>query len=442
MLRATARTLLLLFAAPAAALAQAPLTLDDAVAQALRENPEIRAAAAAEDAGGARLGQARSGYLPRVDLVEAWQRSDHPVFVFSSLLSQGRFTAANFAIDALNNPDALSNHRLGIVVEQPLFDGFRTRSAVREAQTGLDATRLDTVRVREAVRLAVVTAFGRVLTAQAGRRAAEAAVATAREDLRRVTDRRDAGAETDATVLAFRVHLSEAEARQVRATADERVARATLEAVMGESIADGRALAPLPARALASPDAAALETEAIAARPEMKQAALRVEQAAHATSRARAGFWPQLVVQGGVEANGAGFADRESAWSAGVQLRWNLFAGGADAARLKEAAAERVRAEAERDRTETGVRLEVRTAVAEHAAAVAREAASRDMVEQARESQRIIRDRYEAGMTPASEVLRAAQLLEQSEAARTAAAIDVHVTAAALAKATGRTGSE
>jgi outer membrane protein TolC len=143
-----------------------------------------------------------------------------------------------------------------------------------------------------------------------------------------------------------------------------------------------------------------------------------------------------------MEANGAEFASRESAWSAGVQLRWNLFAGGADSARVKEAAAERLRAEAEQARTESAVRLEVRTAAAEHAAAIARDAASREMVEQARESQRIIRDRYEAGLTPASEVLRAAELLAQSEAARTAAAIDVHVTAAALARATGRTESQ
>ena len=58
----------------------------------------------------ARASEARAGYLPRVDVAEAWQRGNNPVFVFGSLLSQQRFTMANFALDALNHPDPLTNY--------------------------------------------------------------------------------------------------------------------------------------------------------------------------------------------------------------------------------------------------------------------------------------------------------------------------------------------
>ena len=68
------------------------------------------------------------------------------------------------------------------------------------------------------------------------------------------------------------------------------------------------------------------------------------------------------------------------------------------------------------------------------------EATGRRVVEQARESQRIIRDRYEAGLAPASDVLRAAELVAQAESSRTSAVIDVHVTAAAIDRAVGRSG--
>jgi outer membrane protein len=466
----TRTALLLLFlAAPALAAAQ-PLTLDEAIALALARNPEIRAASAGEAAAAARVGQARAGWLPRVDLTEAWQRGDHPVFVFSSLLAQRRFTAGDFALDALNHPEAVSNHRVGLALEQSIFDGFRTRGAVRAARLGAEIAALDSTRARADLRLEVVRAFGGALAAAAHAEAAATAVATVDEDLRRASDRRDAGVETDATVLAFQVQRSEAEFRLVTARADASVARAELNALLALPLDDDRPLTPLPPRpgapteapllepakaaslepakaaslepaeaaSLEPAEAASLEDEAVRRRPEIAQAAARHQQAQAMLASARAGYWPQVVAHAGTEANGATVGDRGTAWSAGVQVRWNLFAGGADAARVAEATAEIARAEAAREGIERGIRLAVRTAAAGHEAALARERTGRRMVEQARESQRIIRDRYEAGLAPASELLRAAELVAQAEAARIAAAINVHVAAAALERAAGR----
>ena len=79
----------------------------------------------------------------------------------------------------------------------------------------------------------------------------------------------------------------------------------------------------------------------------------------------------------------------------------------------------------------------MRTATAAYRSALAREAAERRIVEQARESQRMVRDRYEAGLSQAADVLRAAELVAQAEAARTAALMDLQVTAAALDRAVG-----
>jgi outer membrane protein len=429
--------LLLFLAAPALAAAQ-PLTLDEAIALALARNPGIRAASAGEAAAAARVDQARAGWLPRVDLTEGWQRGDHPVFVFSSLLAQRRFTAADFALDALNHPEAISNHRVALALEQSIFDGFRTRGAVRAARLGAEIAALDSTRARADLRLEVVRAFGGALAAAAHAEAAATAVATADEDLRRASDRRDAGVETDATVLAFQVQRSEVEFRLVTARADASVARAGLNALLALPLDDDRPLAPLTVPSLDAAEGTVLEDEGVRRRPEVAQAAARHQQAQAMLASARAGYWPQVVAQAGTEANGGTFGDRRTAWSAGLQVRWNLFAGGADAARVAEATAEIARAEAERERLERGIRLAVRTAVAGHEAALARERTGRRMVEQARESQRIIRDRYEAGLAPASEMLRAAELVAQAEAARIAAAIDVHVAVAALERATGR----
>ncbi len=82
-----------------------PLTLDEAIAKALVRNPDAEAAQEAEKVGEARHQQAVARFLPRVDYIESFNRSNNPVFVFGSLLNQGRFTEENFAIDKLNNPE-------------------------------------------------------------------------------------------------------------------------------------------------------------------------------------------------------------------------------------------------------------------------------------------------------------------------------------------------
>lgn len=431
--------LLFLAAGAGPALAQAPpLTLDEAVRLALDRNPGLRATVAGEDAAGARERQAVAGFLPRLTLVESWQRSNHPVFVFGSLLAQRRFATENFALEALNEPDPISNHRIGVALEQTVFDGFRTRSAVRAARLDSEAAASDSARARADLRLAVTAAYGRAQAAAAAVRTVRAALETAAEDVRRAETRRDAGLETEASVLAFRVHQSDAEARRVRAEADAEIARATLNGLIGATLDDDRPLAPLDGVSIRIDDPLALEHEAVDARPELRAAALRVDQAQAGRDAARAGFWPMVVAQGGAEANGRSFGDRRTTWSAGIEVRWNLFAGGADAARVAEADAQARRAAAARDQLKTDIRLEVRRALADYRAAVAREVTGRQTVEQARESQRIIRDRYEAGLAPAADVLRAAELLAGAEAARTAATIDVHLTAAALARAVGR----
>ena len=84
--------------------AQSPLSLSEAIARAHARNPDAIAAAAAEREAAERVTQVRGGYLPRVDVVESWQRGNHPAFVFSSLLAQRGFTMADFSLDALNHP--------------------------------------------------------------------------------------------------------------------------------------------------------------------------------------------------------------------------------------------------------------------------------------------------------------------------------------------------
>jgi len=185
-------------------------------------------------------------------------------------------------------------------------------------------------------------------------------------------------------------------------------------------------------------DVAALEAEAIGNRPEVKTAALQQRLGRAAVDAARAAFLPQVAMQGGWEFNGGAWDARASSWVVGAVARINLFHGFADKARLAEARAQVARQSLEYRTAETRARLEVYVAAGRLDAARAREAVGHAALAQARESRRIIRDRYEAGLADAVSLLRAAEAVVQAETQQTEAAVAVLTETAALERALGR----
>jgi outer membrane protein len=430
--------LLALFALAMPAAAQVPLSLPDAIARARAQNPDAGSSAAAEREAAQRVTQARAGYWPKVDVAESWQRGNQPVFVFSSLLGQRQFTAADFALGALNHPAAIDNFRTAVTVDQSLYDGV-ARANITVARIGHELAGATRQVVDHDLAANVTLAYGRVLAAEGARRSAEAAVETARADRELAGNRRDAGLTTDADVLQIDVHLARTREQQIVAASDERIARARLNQLMGAPLGEPFVLDPAPAVALIdATDLAALEAEAITTRPDVTLANLQEQLARASQTAARAALYPQVAALGGWEMNGSVWTSRASSWLVGAGARVNVFNGLADKARLAEAADRATRLALERNKAETAARLDVHLAVAGVDAARASEAVGRDTVARARESRRIIRDRYEAGLTDVASLLRSAEAVAQAEAQQVAAQVAVLTASATLQRALGR----
>lgn len=418
--------------------AQAPLSLSEAIRRARTNNPDVGVAAALEREAAERVTEARGGYFPRVDVSESWQVGNNPVFVFSSLLAQRQLTAANLALDALNQPDATNNFRTAFTVEQAVFDRA-THAQVRSATIGHDMAATGKELVNQALASAVTDAFGRVLVAVATVRSAAAAVDAVRADRELAGNRRDVGRATDADVLQLDVYLARALERQVHAASDERVARARLNQLMGEPLTAMFLLdlTPTPAAIdISSP--AGLEEEAMKNRPEVALARQQELLAAAAVDAARAAFLPQVSAQGGWELNGGAWNSRSSSWAVGAVARINVFHGFADSARLAEAREQARRRAIETEKAETMVRLDVQIAVAQLETAHASEVVGRTVADSARASQRIIHDRYETGLADVAMLLRAHDAVEQADAQQTAALVSVITATATLQRATGK----
>jgi outer membrane protein TolC len=413
------------------------ITLEEAMTRAGRATPRARVLAADLAAADARVTQARSGFFPRIDVSHSIQRGNQPVYVFSTLLSQRRFTAANFDIARLNHPAPETDIRAAVGVTQAVYDGGMARRAVQGAELRRDLAALDQSGGTQDLAFDAARAFVRVLQLEAAERARAAAVVAAESDLERTRHRREAGLVTDADVLAMDVHLADARQSQIAAGGDLVVARIELAEALGLPLDQTVVLVP-PTAPAAPLEAATLVREGLNARNERRQAELRVQLAENDRHLARAAFLPQVGVEGSWAFNGSTWTEQRSGWLVGATIALNIFNGFDDRARMTEARQAESRAAAEREQIERRIEVEIRAAVARVTAARARETAGRAALTQARESQRIIRDRYDVGLATVTDVLRAAEAVLGAEARATAAETDVILETVSLNRAVGR----
>jgi outer membrane protein TolC len=423
----------------ACACGQDPLALRDAVKLALSRHQAIAAADAAVRAAGSRVQQARGGYLPKIQYSEVYTRSDNPVFVFSSLLTQHRFTEANFGIHTLNRPQTLSNFQSQLGLEQNVYDGGRTRQGVRAAELGRDLSAEQSRRAQMDVVAGVVRAYYDAVLTEQSLHTADEAVRSAQADVNRAKAVRQAGMSTDADVLSMEVHLAGVREKQIRRRADLNVARAALNDALGLPLDTAHRLsgalipAPLPDEEVREYETAALEQ-----RPEARQTRLAASLAETQTSAARASLLPEVFVRGVFEADRERFVTRGGAnWLASVGLRWNLFNGYADRARIEEASFLLRRARADRQRMDSAVRLEVRRAWEDVRSAQVRIEVAQAAAAMAEESLRITRNRYEAGLGTVTDLLRNETALLEARTRHLAAVYDQRMSAVALALAAG-----
>jgi outer membrane protein len=420
-------------------LAQDPMSLKDAVRLALDKNKLVEASVAASKAAESRIAQARGGNLPKVNYSESWARSDNPVFVFSSLLTQGQFGEQNFGIGALNHPDFLNNFQSQVMADQTLYDAGQTRHAVRSAELTKDLTGEEGRRTRMEVIASVTRSYYDALLGAEQLRATSQALRSAQADLERAESVRSAGMSTDADVLSIRVHLAGVREQQIRRTADLDVARAALNDAIGLPLDAAHTLTTALA-SLELPDGLLpdYEKNALSERPEARQAKLATSLAENQASTARSSLLPQVGVHAAFEADRQRFYNRGgSNWLVSIGLRWNLFNGFSDKARIDESKFALRRSEAELERTGSAIRLQVRRAYADLRAAAQRIEVAKASVAEAEESLRITQNRYASGMNNVTDLLRTETAVLDARTRHLAAIHDQRVAAAALELAAG-----
>jgi outer membrane protein TolC len=433
---------LLVLAAPL--LAQDSLSLRDAVRLALRENKAVAASHAEVRASAARVEGARAGMLPKLNYSESFARSDNPVFVFSSLLTEHQFGAANFNIGPLNRPDSLNNFQSLVTVDQPLYDAGETRHAVKSANLARQMTVEDERRTEMQIICGVIRAYYGAVLASESLATAEQALRSAAADLERAESVRAAGMSTDVDVLSIRVHLAAVTEQRIQRRADLDVAQAGLNDALGLPL-DTRHTLITRLSPLDPPDLelVSLEREASAARPEARATHLAAALARTQSDSARAALVPRVGFHAAFEADRQQFIDKGGAnWLASIALKWNVFDGGADKARIAESSHWLERAHAEEQRVDSAVRLQVRRAFADLRSAGQRIEVAKAAVAEAEESLRITQNRYQAGMSNVTDLLRTETAALETRTRYLAAVHDQRIAATMLELAAGHLSAE
>lgn len=419
-MRKTALVALLaaVLAAPAGELrAQTPLTLRQAVEIALEKNPLRQAAAADERAATAGVSEARAELWPKVTFTESLTRGNDPVYVFGAKLRQQRFTAADFALSTLNTPTPLNNFGTRFSADWNLFDTRKSWLAVTRARRLEEAASRQLDRTDQETVFRVVDAYFALLLAARQQQVAEEAVRTAESNLERSQSRFEAGLVVQSDLLSAQVHRAAMQQELIRARNDVVLARASLNHEMGAT--PDSVFAPqevLAERELPVQPLEELERIALERRPDL--GGLRLQEAAQeqSVSMARADFGPRVNVFASWEADNPAFLGNGGTnWLGGVNVEFDIFQGGAKRARLAREQALRDRVAALRARAASGVALEVRRAYFDLEAARQQVDVSRASVAQAQESLRIIQDRYEAGLTTITDLLRAEEATHRSQ---------------------------
>lgn len=368
-----------------------PASLRDVVAISVATNPEYGIAASARRVTDEELNQARSLYLPSIDLRAdgGYEYSNDPA------------TRAGVGSDS----EKKLRYDTGLTLTQMLFDGFRARyENVRQQARVLSSAH----RVREAAELVGLSAVESYLDVMRQRellKIAEQNVAEHVSIMMRINDSTKAGRSTEADLQQARARLAAARAQKANVTETLRTAEASYIRDVG--VVPGDLVMPdLPEEFLEE----GVEEEVLISLSQSPTIDIfeADTEAAHAEyEEAKAAFMPKVDVQVNSRQgyNLGGVDGRDTSASALFVMNWNLYRGGADTAKVKEQIHREARTREARKKAARSIENDVRQTWARMMSARERAKQFREQAAANKEVVRAYKDQFELNRRTLLDVL-------------------------------------
>ena len=386
---------LLLQTAAAAGLADGPaLSLDQAVARALKNQPQIQQAQASTDAARARADQAFSGLMPQVTGVGTYSRSTSnfapsPGSVPSQLQSS---RSANFKTSDYFN--------FGLTGSILVYDFGQTRGRWHAAEANVDSQEASLYATRTQIVLSVRTAYFQARAQKALLDVAQQTLSNQDKHLQQIEGFVQAGSRPEIDLAQAKSDRASAELQVINAQNAFDTARAQLSQAIGEDepvfydVADDT-LAPVSGE---DGPVAVLADTAYANRPDLR-ALRRQEDAQRITvSATKAAYAPSLGVSTGLTEAGPQLDSLVWNWNVKATLTWQIYQGGLVPAQVREAEANLSGTLAQERLLRQQIRFDVEQAFLAAKAAKAAETSAEVAAANARERYRLAEGRYQSGV--------------------------------------------
>lgn len=420
------------------------ITLDQAIQQAQAASQRIAQLRAAEDAAHFSEEGARAASHPEVALQGGYTRTNH-------VAEFGIITPGTPPVHEIIYPDIPDNYRTRIDLQWPIYTGGRTDALAAAAHAERSATGHDLDAARADLRLEVTRAFWALVTARETETVLARSIAVAdahvkdlRASLASGLISPDEVSKAEAQASHQRVLATEAANQRSVAEADlRRLTQNTSAGPLVPAFAAAAAPdAPQPA-ALQDKTTAQLIAAAIADRPERKALADRVDSADARVRAAASAARPQILANGGYDYARpnprifprAGAWNRS--WDASVNVAWPLWDGGRRAAEVGQARAQAAALATQVTEFDRQVTFDVQARELDLQASRQAVSAADDEVRAATEAERVVGERYRAGVATNTDVLDAEEARLQADLDRTRAIANMRLAEARLERAIG-----
>ena len=402
------------------------LSIEEAVRLALLYNPELQASLKEKEVARGTLWEAYSEALPTVELTAEYGRVD--------------VGTASFQLGERNS------YSYRVRITQPLYKGGAMAIAARAARLFSYLTDEGIRASAENIILLVANSYYDAVLAQRLIEVQEAALESAREQLRSVTVRKDVGVATEYDVLRAQVEVSILQADLLEQKNRRNLARAQLLRNMGVSQRSEIELATgLSYQAVAQSLEDVVRT-AFENRPDIYLAVINEDLQQEAVNEAYTHYWPRLEAFYWHQwAKPDPFDTVEVSWGrqwqAGVSMTWTLFDGLAREGRIiREKALLRQR-EIQLAGAEQQAVLEARSALLEMENAVEFVESQKQNLKRAQRALELVEAGYRAEVNTELEVLDARTAVTRARGLHYQALHRHTMARVALQKAMGMLGS-
>lgn len=409
-----------------------PITLQEAIALARRNNTDLQTARLNLDRAYTTLEEAKAGRLPTVDGSLNLTRT-------SSASGELQREAAGALSQALGNNDSTSDSlNADVEVNYNLFDGGRTTALIREAEHRIRINQLEVERLTEQIHLDTTNAYYQLQERDQRVGIEEQAVDQALQTLRDAELLQQAGLGTRFDVIRAQVDLANSQQALTQANAEQKIAQRQLVQVL----ALGQQVNVTIADEIdtVQPWELSLEETIVLAyrnRAELEQQLIQREINEAQRTVALAAVRPQVSLFANYNLldqldDDQGLAD---GYSVGARVQWRFFDGGAARARRRGEEIDIELAEVAFEEQRNTIRLEVETAYENSIANQQNIQTASEAVQLAEESLRLARLRFQAGVGTQTDVIDAQTELTRARGNLLTAIVTYNRSIAALQRA-------